>query len=556
MKRLDIVNGKLKKLYDVLFSITNSENSNKPSTEKIENTKNEIRKYEREKTTIYLKESNKWLKEMPWLKDNETYKKLMTHNAEFNCLFLELIHKCPSMVDDMDLLMPIVDFVNNGTNKISRVRELLTLNRNVLSDKKLLKRINDKCYPQIKEVLKSITLMSNSKFREYLAEVDILSGRVYDDVRLMERAFKEGLNLDLVLALGSKKHARDYFYRNMSKELLDHIASAKTKTLKKQILSLVFDCNNDKILNILARFFEIEVIRDALLDENSFYYNLLIKPIYEGVSHKDYAVMELSKIPQEYMNIEISQDLLDQVAKSTTKTLKKQILAMAFNCRDENILNILVNFLEIDEVRSQLLDENSFYYKLLIKPISKGIASDKYASIDQILSTCSTRFNDYILNCDNTDILAHSFDCIAGPYIYYFREGQMHSVPVSKFTSSFNGRIDKFHKILAMINMLDNSKQQAYLNTKYEDILNDDLREVARNAILDNEDAKLSLAELEAWNSYIDATYGLGMKESLDDVYDVVIGYGLDSFEDNAPKSLNYSYCWTINASDLLVTNK
>ena len=553
MKRLDIVNGKLKKLYDVLFSVTNSENSNRPTDEDVENTKNEIRKYEREKTTIYLKEVNKWLKAMPWLKDNETYKKIMTHNAEFDCLFLELIHKCPSIVDDMELLMPIVDFVNNGTNKISRVRELLTFNRNVLSDKKLLRRINDTCYPQIKEILKSLTLMSNPKFREYLSETYILPDRTYDDVRLMERAFKEGLNLDLVLALGSKKHTKDYFYKNMSKELLDHIASAKTKTLKKQILSLMYDCNNDKILNILSRFFEIEVIRDQLLDENSFYYNLLINPIYEGVSHKDYAMMEPSSIPQEFMNMEISQDLLDQVAKSKTKTLKKQILAMAFNCSDDNILNILVNFLEIDDVRSQLLDESSFYYKLLIKPISKGTRSDKYASVDEVLSACSKRFNDYILTCDNTDMLAHSFDCITGPYIYYFRDGKVHSVPVSKFTSSFNRRIDKFHQVLDLVNRLDRVEDQEYLCIKYENYLNDDLREVARYAILDNEDAKLSLEELDAWNSYIDATYGTRANEELDEEYDVVIGYGLDSFEDNTPKSLNYSYCWTINTSDLLV---
>ena len=231
MKRLDIVTAKLKKLYGVLFDSKNFTGSDKISSEDIENIKNEIRKYEAEKKTLYLKESNRFLKEMPWLMGNETYKKILTNNAEFNCLFLELLHKCPNMVNDMEILMPIVNFINGNMNKIARLREVLSFNRNVLNDAKLLRRINDNCYPQIKEILKSITLMSNPRFREYLANSYILNERTYDNVRLMERAFKEGLNWDFVLALGSYRHAKDYFRMNMSKELLDHIASAKTKTL-------------------------------------------------------------------------------------------------------------------------------------------------------------------------------------------------------------------------------------------------------------------------------------------------------------------------------------
>ncbi|MDE6141540.1 MAG: hypothetical protein K2G03_02950, partial [Bacilli bacterium] len=62
MKRIDIVNAKLKKLYDILFSVSNSQDTNKLSNEDLENTKNEIRRYEREKNTIYFKEGNKLLK--------------------------------------------------------------------------------------------------------------------------------------------------------------------------------------------------------------------------------------------------------------------------------------------------------------------------------------------------------------------------------------------------------------------------------------------------------------------------------------------------------------
>ena len=87
MKRLDIVTAKLKKLYGVLFDSKNFTDSDKISSEDIENIKNEIRKYELEKKALYLKESNKFLKEMPWLMGNETYKKILTNNAEFNYLF-------------------------------------------------------------------------------------------------------------------------------------------------------------------------------------------------------------------------------------------------------------------------------------------------------------------------------------------------------------------------------------------------------------------------------------------------------------------------------------
>ncbi len=488
MKRLDIVTAKLKKLYGVLFDSKNFTDSDKISSEDIENIKNEIRKYELEKKALYLKESNKFLKEMPWLMGNETYKKILTNNAEFNYLFLELIHKCPNIVNDMDILMPIVNFINGGTNKIARLREVLSFNRNVLNDAKLLRRINDNCFPQIKEILKSITLMSNPRFREYLANSYILSDRTYDNVRLMERAFKEGLNWDFVLALGSYKHAKDYFRMNMSKELLDQIASAKTKTLKKQILSIMYDCQNEKILNILARYFEIGVIREQLLDENSFYYKLLISPLYEGVSHREYASMESIDINQEFTDMKVSKELFEQVANSNTKTLKKQMLKLIFNCNNEEILNILTSFFEIDEVREQLLDEDSFYYNLLIKPIKKGTDVAKYASIDEVLSSCSKRFDDYILTCDNTDILAHSFDCITNGYIYYFKDGNLHQAPVRDFTKSFNNAIEKFYQVLDFINKVPAGKDQDFLSQKYEKYLNDNLREVAKSAILDNQD--------------------------------------------------------------------
>lgn len=547
MKRIDIVNAKLKKLYDILFNAIN-----KPSNEELENTKNEIRKYEREKNTIYLRESNKLLKEMPWLVENETYKKIMTHNMEFDYLFLILIRKCPDMINDMDILMTIVNFVNNGDNKMARVRELLTLNRNVLSDKKLLKRINDKCYPQIKEILKSITLMSNPRFREYLANAYIGVGRNYENVRLMERAFKEGLDLSLVMALGSIKHAKEYFYRNMSKELLDHIASAKTKTLKKQVLAIMFDCDNDKILNILARYFEIEVIREQLLDENSFYFNWLIKPIYEGVSHREYTSLDSIDINQEFTDMKVSKELLDQVAKSKTKTLKKQMLKMIFNCNDEGILETLVSFCDIDEIRDQLLNENSFYYKLLIKPLKKGIALEKYATVEEVVKACSKGFDNYILTCENTDMLAHSFDCITGPYIYYFRDGRIHTAPVSRFTKSFNSKIDKFHQVLNFINLLPSGKEQDYLSAKYEKYLDDDLKDVAKMAILDNEDVELSELELNEWNNYINTTYN-AITDDMDDNIDVVIGYGLDSFDESESMNLNYSYRWTITPSKTMM---
>lgn len=452
MKRLDVVNAKLKKLYDILFDVNNSQDANKPSEKDIESAKEEIRKYEREKTVLYLREFNKLIKQMPWLLENEVYKNIMTHNAEFDFLFLQLINKCPNLINDNNLLMPIVNFVNTGTKKYDKVRELLALNRNVLSDSKLLNRINDKCYPQIKEILKSFTLMSSQKFREYLANLNVLGDKEYNNVRLMERAFKEGLDLDLVMALGNDAQAKDYLTINMSKDLLDHINKAKTKTLKKQILSIMYDCDNDKILNILVRFFDIEIIRD------------------------------------------------------------------------------------------QLLDENSFYYKLLIKPISRGITPDKYASTDEVISTCSKGFDNYILACDNTDILAHSFDCITGPYIYYFRDGKVHSIPVSKFTNSFNSKIDKFHQAFDIINVLPNSSDQEYLNTKYEKYLNDDLRVIAKSAILDNEDVKLSEEEISEWNNYIEETYGT----DFDEEYDVIIGYGLDSFDEIYPKNLNYSYNWNV----------
>ncbi|MDE6142125.1 MAG: hypothetical protein K2G03_05935, partial [Bacilli bacterium] len=95
---------------------------------------------------------------------------------------------------------------------------------------------------------------------------------------------------------------------------------------------------------------------------------------------------------------------------------------------------------------------------------------------------------------------------------------------------------------------LPSGKEQDYLSRKYEKYLNDDLREVAKNAILDNKDIKLSNEELTEWNNYIGATYGT-VSDDIEDDIDVVIGYGLDTFDESETSNLNYSYCWTIKPS-------
>lgn len=455
MKRLDIVNGKIKKLSSILFDTS----INGCSKDEIELVKNEIRKYALEKKAIYQRSYDKRIKEMPWLKEHETYKELLTPNVEFNALFLELIHKYPYIVDDMNFLMPIVNFINGG-DKLARLRELLSMRRYVFIDSQFLNMINHPNYEDMKDVFTSLTLTSSSKFREFFKDIAIRENRKYDNTRLMEKALKEGLNLDLVLALGSKRHADEYFRINMSKELLDHINSAKTKTLKKQILSVMYDCNDEKILNILVRFFEIDEVREQLLDENSFYYNLLIKAIDEGVSHRD------------------------------------------------------------------------------------------YGSIDELLTRCSKDFDNYILYCNNTDLLSHSFDLLTGPYIYYHRDRRIHAVPVNRFTSSFNQYVSRFNETIETITMLDSLKDQEYMSEKLGNALNDDLRVIANNSLMENEDIKMTDEEVSNWNSYIDSTYG---SIFLDEISEVTIGYGLDLESETRPLTMVYPcYRQIINSQELM----
>ncbi len=440
MKRLDIVKLKIDKLSNMLLTTDNPKSIMQ-----------EIRKYILEKQAIYKRQYDKKINERIDLLENKTYKELLTGNIEFDALFLELICKYPHIVDDMTFLMPIVNFINAG-DKIDRLNQLLAMNRNVFTDAKLLNRINDKNYDNIKNIFKSLTLMASKSFRDYFKYVTVTSNRNYDNILLMEKALKEGLNLDLVVALGSENHASEYFRRNMSKELLDHIANAKTKTLKKQILGVMYNCNDDKILSILVRFLEIEEVRDQLLNENSFYYQLLIKPIYEGISHKE------------------------------------------------------------------------------------------YGSINELLSTCSKEFDSYILACNSTDNLAHAFDCLTGPYIYYHKDRRVHAVPVNRFTSSFNRQIDEFNQVLDMVNTLDSPIDQEFLSRRYEKALNDNLRVIAAQALGENEDVKMTDEEIANWNAYIDATYGDNYVEPFDEDVEVTIGYGLDEFAETKPITMIYPY--------------
>lgn len=450
MKRLEIVDAKIGKLTQMLLD--------KDDHSAV---LNDLRKYIIEKKNIYQKQYDKMLEGMPELKTNENYRQALTGNIEFDTLFLELIVKYPHIINDMNFLMPIVNFINHG-DKVVKVRELLSMNKGVFANNTLLNKINDVNYENIKEIFRSIPLMSSIEFKDYFKNINILPNKCYDNIQLMEKALKEGLNLDLVFALGSKDHAHDYFNENMSLELLDQIANSKTANLKKQILAIIFDCEDEKILNILVRFFEIKDVRDQLLDENSFYYELLIKPIKTGANHKD------------------------------------------------------------------------------------------YGSIEKLLSTSSKGFNNYILACNNTDELAHTFDLLTGPYIYYHEDRRIKRVPVKKFTSSFNKRIQLFMSALEMINMLDIKANQDILNEKYEEVLNDDLKDIAIHSLRENEGITLSSEEKKDWNDYINATYATDNLDYLDGI-EVTIGYGLDPFEEAKPITTIYPcFRQVINSNELM----
>lgn len=450
MKRLEIVDAKIRKLTEMLFDTDNREAI-----------QSDLRKYIIEKKSIYKKQYDKMLESMPELKNSENYRQALTGNIEFDTLFLELIVKYPHIINDNAFLMPIVTFIN-GSDRTTRVHELLKMHRSLFEDANLLNKINDANYEGIKDIFRSITLMTNPSFKEYLKSAYIYPDKTYDNISLMEKALKEGLNFDLVLALGSNHLAKEYIEANFTKELLDHIASAKTTNLKKQILSIIYDCDDDKILNILVRFFDIEDIREQLTNENSFYYDLLIKPIKMGTTHKD------------------------------------------------------------------------------------------YGSIDKLLSTCSKGFDDYILACNNTDELAHAFDLLTGPYIYYHEDRRIKAVPVKSFTHTFNERIDIFNKALEMINMIDNNEDIAYIKEQYEALLNDDLKLIAYASLRENEDKRLSKQEISDWNDYINVTYGTYNYDYLEGI-DVTIGYGLDAFDEAKPITTIYPcFRQVINSSELM----
>ncbi len=48
------------------------------------------------------------------------------------------------------------------------------------------------------------------------------------------------------------------------------------------------------------------------------------------------------------------------------------------------------------------------------------------------------------------------------------------------------------------------------------------------------------------WHNYVDATYGANKNITDEDNFEVIIGYGLDSFDESERENLNYSYCWTM----------
>lgn len=169
-----------------------------------------------------------------------------------------------------------------------------------------------------------------------------------------------------------------------------------------------------------------------------------------------------------YLSCRYKEEVFSLINSIHDTELKKKLLIDIFGLKKLEYLPILMKFFAIPEVQEQLLDPSSFYYQLLIKPLTtkeedstncenntEPLNDFDYASIGEVI-----RFHSDDFNNGELDKMIHHFDKHVGNYIYFYYENEVKRVPVLYYIQTMRQKTEMWKKL----NLLTSSHNTS-LNT-------------------------------------------------------------------------------------------
>lgn len=303
MNKLEELEAKVESIYNILSCADDLLDMHTAlSQEQRDKYLNAVKELELKIDKTYKGMLNKLASENKEIADNELVKKIYDKNNKTNYLILSFLIKHPEIVSSTLALEQFEYFIYDSKNRYCRhssfaevetkLEELDDLSPKFFHNEIFIKFLNDYRFAQLDEYFKNETIMNNEKFVEYLsnkvlnAKEELEYGEYHNVSSIMETALSDGVDFDLVYALGNENKYKEYLSRYDKTFFLNLINSIQNQGLKKKMLADIFDIKDISKLPILLKFIEYPEIQKQLQDKDSFYYNVLIKPLidYEELS--------------------------------------------------------------------------------------------------------------------------------------------------------------------------------------------------------------------------------------------------------------------------------
>lgn len=257
---------------------------------------------------------------------------------------------------------------------------------------------------------------------------------------------------------------------------------------------------NKKFVNFL-----LSIVNDSHFLEYDEYHHIsgeMISALKEGLDTEFIFSMGNKKRYKSYLSRYTKEELLNIILNIKSMDVKKKLLADTFNIVDTSKLLMLLEFINFEDVRLQLLDENSFYYELLIKPLlikrdkDNALLDNDYASISSVVYFNIEDFNDFEFNK-----MIHHFDRLTKHYIYFYFENEVKRVPVLFFIQTMRRKIDLWIALDTFPYSIEvTDEENEYFQTYFKDYIDRYFEDIAIEALEENIGKCLSKDDEAYWD--------------------------------------------------------
>lgn len=367
--------------------------------------------------------------------------------------------------------------------------------------------------------LNTFVIDKNKMYKTLYDELIVDNEELKENSELMKHIgdnYKDNYNLLYFFSRHNEaidnKEVYKYLFENseesISKKISNLLALSKEVFVHPEIIKLI---NDEAIGNIYGIIKSRNLMQDKNFVDcfikfietnnlNDLYCNTNLMEIALN-EHIDFNLILLigqvnSEKLSSYLKENSSKELFDKIASIKNSRLKKYLVSKIYTEVSEDLISALIKFFNIKDVRDQLLDKNSFYYKILIKDKESNIK--EYASKDRLFSYDVHYTDDIFQN------MIHYFDSLVNHYIYFNEDNKIVHTPVLYYIESMKTKLNNYFDLISKLNSGELSdKEQQRIKLQYSHILNNNnFKQFCFESLSENAGTSIN-EDLEAYWDYI-----------------------------------------------------